>query len=473
MRKFILCMLVLLSLWGCMVGPDYKRPSIDTPQSWRVNDKNAKDLVNTAWWEQFDDPVLNELISTSLSGNKDLKIAAARVEEFVGQYIYARAPIFPQISAGTSVGRSRATARGPIPLPGNVTNPAYQYEASLGASWEIDFWGKIRRATEAARADLLRTEEARNVVILSLVTSVAGAYVHLRDLDSQLEIANSTARTREEYYKIFTLRFNAGYVSDLELSQVKSQYELALVTIPFIEKSITEQENALSVLLGRNPGPIPRGKTIDKLKMPAVPAGLPSDLLDRRPDIRLAEQELIGANARIGVAKAQYFPSISLTGAFGWSSTQLSNLFSGPARTWNWAAPLTAPIFTGGALTGQVISAEAVQQQALFLYQQSVQSAFRDVEDALIDQKRSREQLDAQGRQVEALRTYARVARLRYDNGYTSYIDVLDADRSLFDAELSYTETKGTLFQALVNVYKAMGGGWVCEADKMTATGKE
>ncbi len=250
---------------------------------------------------------------------------------------------------------------------------------------------------------------------------------------------------------------------------MKSQYELALVTIPFIEK----QENALSVLLGRNPGPIPRGKTIDKLKMPAVPAGLPSDLLDRRPDIRLAEQELIGANARIGVAKAQYFPSISLTGAFGWSSTQLSNLFSGPARTWNWAAPLTAPIFTGGALTGQVISAEAVQQQALFLYQQSVQSAFRDVEDALIDQKHSREQLDAQGRQVEALRTYARVARLRYDNGYTSYIDVLDADRSLFDAELSYTETKGTLFQALVNVYKAMGGGWVCEADKMTATGKE
>ena len=429
--------------------------------------------MNTAWWEQFDDPVLNELISTSLSANKDLKIAAARVEEFVGQYIYARAPIFPQISAGTSVGRSRATARGPIPLPSNVTNPAYQYEASLGASWEIDFSGKIRRATEAARADLLRTEEARNVVILSLVTSVAGAYVHLRDLDSQLEIANSTARTREEYYKIFTLRFNAGYVSDLELSQVKSQYELALVTIPFIEKSITEQENALSVLLGRNPGPIPRGKTIDKLKMPAVPAGLPSDLLDRRPDIRLAEQELIRANARIGVAKAQYFPSISLTGAFGWSSTQLSNLFSGPARTWNWAAPLTAPIFTGGALTGQVISAEAVQQQALFLYQQSVQSAFRDVEDALIDQKRSREQLDAQGRQVEALRTYARVARLRYDNGYTSYIDVLDADRSLFDAELSYTETKGTLFQALVNVYKAMGGGWVCEADKMTATGKE
>ncbi len=473
MRKFILCMLALFSLWGCMVGPDYKRPSIDTPQSWRVKDNEAKDLVNTAWWEQFGDPVLNELISASLSGNKDLKIAAARVDEFVGRYMYERAPLFPQINASSSIGRSRSTERGPIPLPGTVTNPAYQYETSLGASWEIDFWGKIRRATEAARADLLSTEEARNVVILSLVTSVAGAYVHLRDLDSQLEIANSTAKTREEYYKIFTLRFKAGYVSDLELSQVKSQYELALVTIPFIEKSITEQENALSVLLGRNPGPIPRGKTIDELKMPAIPAGLPSDLLDRRPDIRQAEQKLIGANARIGVAKAQYFPSISLTGAFGWSSIQLSNLFTGPAQTWNWAVPLIAPIFTGGALTGQVMSAEAGQQQALFLYQQSIQNAFSDVEDALIDQKRSREQLEAQGRQVEALRTYARVARLRYDNGYTSYIDVLDAERSLFDAELSYTQTKGTLFQALVNVYKAMGGGWIIEAEKITATGKE
>jgi multidrug efflux system outer membrane protein len=200
---------------------------------------------------------------------------------------------------------------------------------------------------------------------------------------------------------------------------------------------------------------------------------LPSDLLDRRPDIRQAEQELIAANARIGVAKAQYFPSISLTGAFGWSSIQLSNLFTGPARMWNWAVPLAAPIFTGGALAGQVMSAEAIQKQALYQYQKSIQSAFRDVEDALIDQKRSREQLEAQARQVEALRTYARVARLRYDNGYTSYIEVLDAERSLFDAELSYTQTKGTLFQDLVNVYKAMGGGWIVQADKMIATGKK
>jgi multidrug efflux system outer membrane protein len=229
----------------------------------------------------------------------------------------------------------------------------------------------------------------------------------------------------------------------------------------------------LSLLLGRNPGPIPRGKGIDELSMPAVPAGLPSELLDRRPDIRQAEQELIAANARIGVARGQYFPVISLTGAFGWSSIELSSLFTGPAQVWNWGVPLAAPIFTGGALAGQVRSAEAVQQQALFLYQKSIQSAFRDVEDALIDQKRSREQLEAQGRQVEALRTYARVARLRYDNGYTSYIEVLDAERSLFDAELSYTQTKGTLFQALVNVYKAVGGGWIVEAGRMTTKGKE
>jgi multidrug efflux system outer membrane protein len=456
-----------------MVGPNYERPSVDTPQSWRVTYKEANELVNTAWWEQFGDPVLNELISASLSGNKDLKIAAARVDEFVGRYIYERAPLFPQINAGSSIGRSRSTERGAIPLPNTVTNPANQFETSLSVNWEIDFWGKLRRTTEAARADLLSTEEARNVVILSLVTSVAVAYVTLRDLDSQLDIATNTAKTREESYKIFSLRFKAGYISDLELSQVKSQYEQALATIPLIEKSIAEQENNLSVLLGRNPGPIPRGKGIDELNMPAVPAELPSDLLDRRPDIRQAEQELIAANARIGVAKAQYFPSISLTGAFGWSSIQLSNLFTGPARMWNWAVPLAAPIFTGGALAGQVMSAEAIQKQALYQYQKSIQSAFRDVEDALIDQKRSREQLEAQARQVEALRTYARVARLRYDNGYTSYIEVLDAERSLFDAELSYTQTKGTLFQDLVNVYKAMGGGWIVQADKMIATGKK
>jgi len=474
MRKIIISSLFTLSLFGCMMGPNYRRPVVETPATWRFEEKEAREVGNTAWWEQFGDSVLKELIQTALQENKDIKIAAARVEEFMGRYGTTRAALFPQVSASASGSRSRSTVYTPAGVinPGDYvvlpTNPANSFQASLNASWEIDLWGKLRRATEASRADLLSTEEGRRAVILTLVTSVASAYVNLRDLDTQLEIARRTAKSRGESYDLFQLRFRGGVISELELSQVKSEYEQALSLIPFIEKTIAQQENALSVLLGRNPGPIPRGKTIDEFVLPAVPGGLPSDLLANRPDIRQAEQDLIAANARIGVARSLYFPTISLTGLFGFASTDLSNLFTGPARTWSWAAPLTAPVFTGGAIRGQVKSAEAVQQQALLRYQQFIQTAFREVEDALIDQKRSREQLAIQAQQVESLRNYARFARLRFDNGYTSYIEVLDAERSLFNAELSQAQTKGVLFQALVNLYKAMGGGWVVEADKMT-----
>jgi multidrug efflux system outer membrane protein len=338
----------------------------------------------------------------------------------------------------------------------------------LNASWEIDLWGKLRRATEAASADLLSTEEARRTVILTLVASVASTYIDLRDLDKQLEIAKQTAKSREESYNLFKMRFEGGVISELELNQVKSEYEQALSTIPQFEKNIAQVENFLSILLGRNPGAIQRGKTIDALNFPAVPAGLPSDILMNRPDIRQAEQNLIAANANIGVAKALYFPTISLTGFFGWASEDLSDLFDSPAKTWGWAVPATVPVFTGGAIAGQVRAAEAIQQQALISYQQSIQTAFREVDDALIDQKKSREQIAAQGRQVEALRNYARIARLRYDNGYTSYIEVLDAERSLFNAELEYTQTQGVLFLSLVNLYKSMGGGWVVTAEELT-----
>ncbi len=461
MRRFFAATLLSLALGGCMVGPDYRRPAVETPQSWRFAEKETKELANTAWWEQFNDPALNELIAVALRENKDLKIAVARVEEFRGRYAIARSPLFPQVGAGLSAGGERTTERGHVPFPATAPNPVELYQANFFATWEIDLWGKIRRGTEAARATLLSTEEARRGIILSLVTSVAGAYVNLRDLDRQLEIAKRTAASREESYRIFTLRFQAGYVSNLELSQVKSEYERALATIPAIEKVIAQQEDGLSVLLGRNPGAIPRGKTIDELELPAVPAGLPSELLERRPDIRQAEQDLISANAQIGVAKAQFFPSISLTGLFGWESIKLSQLFTGPARMWTWAAPVTQPIFTGGAIAEGVKAAKAFREEAVLQYQKTIQNAFRDVDDALIDQRRTREQLEAQKRQVEALRTYAGTARLRYDNGYTSYIEVLDAERSLFDAELGYTQTKGGLFQALINLYKAMGGGWV------------
>ena len=409
---------------------------------------------------RFGDPALNGLIRTALRENKDVKIAAARIEQYVGLYGVARSALFPQLGAGASGGRSRVTELGSTALTPLTQNPADLYTAFLGASWQLDLWGQLRRGTEAARADLLSRQESRRAVILTLVSAVANGYVNLRDLDRQLEIARGTVGSRKETLDLFELRFRGGVVSELELSQVKSEYEEALATIPFLEKMIAQQENALSVLLGLNPGPIPRGRGLDELELPAVPAGLPSELLASRPDIRLAEQNLIAANARIGVAKASYFPTISLTGLFGFASVDLSNLFTGPGRMWSFSVPLAAPIFTAGAISGQVKAAEAVQQQTLFEYQQSIQTAFREVEDALIDQKRTRQELEIRGRQVETLRSYSHYARLRFDNGYTSYIEVLDAERSLFNAQLAYAQTKGTLFQAMVNLYKATGGGW-------------
>ncbi|MCX5817275.1 MAG: efflux transporter outer membrane subunit [Proteobacteria bacterium] len=472
MKRFITFLISIAVLTGCAIGPDYKRPAIDTPASWRFEEKETRDVANTTWWEQFNDPVLNDLIQISLSENKDLKIASARIESYIGQYWVARAGLFPQIAAGGSAGKSRISELGSTPLSSQTENPAWAYQASLNSmtgSWEIDVWGRLRRATEAARADLLSSEEGRRAVILSLVSFVANAYINLRDLDKQLEVAERTVQSREDSYKLFTLRYKGGIISLLELSQVESEYEQTLSQIPVIKKNIAQQENSLSVLLGRNPSPIPRGKTIDELMLPPVPEGLPSDLLERRPDIRQAEQALVAANARIGVARALYFPTITLTGLFGWSSTELTSLFNGPAQIWSWAGNFSAPVFTGGANVGQNIVAEAQHQEVLLRYQKTIQTAFREVEDALVDQKRIREQLDAQKRQVEALRTSARVARLRYDNGYVSYIEVLDAERSLFNAELDYARTQGALFQAFVSLYASMGGGWVTEADKMTA----
>jgi len=470
MRKILLILLAAFSLFGCMMGPNYQRPAVDTPQTWRFEDKEAKDVANTAWWEQFNDPVLNELIQTSLRENKDVKIAAARVEQFAGLYGTTRAALYPQVAAGASYGRQRASElNGPVPLEQSGGDPTFNnVQLFLNASWEIDIWGKLRRATEAARANLLSTEEARRSVILTLVSSVANSYINLRDLDKQLELTKQTAGNYKASYDLFTLRFQHGIVSEIEVSQAKSQYEQAAGNIPFFEKLIAQQENALCVLLGRNPGPIPRGKTVDQLLVPSVPAGVPSEILANRPDIRQAEQDLIAANANIGVAKALYFPTISLTGLFGWASNDLSDLFKGPAKTWSWAVPIAAPIFTGGAIAGQVKSAEAVQQQALVKYEQSIQNAFREVEDALIDQKRTKEQIASQNEEVKALRDYVRLARLRYDNGYASYLEVLYAESRLYGSELTQTQTQGTLFQALVNLYKAMGGGWVVTAEGLT-----
>ena len=455
----------VLTLAGCMVGPDYRRPTTETPPAWRLTDTEAQETANTAWWRQLGDPVLTDLIATAIKENKDLMIATARVDQYAAQYGVVRAALYPQLGVAATFGQQRVTERSGNALPDGYRIVTGGQQAVLNASWELDIWGRIRRSSEAARADLLASEEGRRGVILSLVSSVAVSYVNLRDLDKQLEISQQTAASRKGAFELLKLRFEAGIINAMELAQSKSEYEQALATIPQLEKAIAQQENGLNVLLGRNPGPIPRGKSIDDLKLPLVPAGLPSDLLVRRPDIKQSEQNLIAANAQIGVAKAAYFPAISLTALFGFASSDFSDLFTGPAKVWQYSAPITAPIFTAGKISSQIKVTEAVQQQALARYQQTIQTAFREVNDSLVDQDRTRVQLEAQKQRVNSLRIYADLARLRFDNGYSSYIEVLDAERSLFDVELSYVQSQGLLFQALINLYKAMGGGWVTEAE--------
>lgn len=462
-----LTLLPWLLLPGCTVGPDYVRPQVDSPDAWRVDYSAAAGATNLRWWEQFGDPVLNGLVTIALRENKDVRIATARVLEFAARVDIARSGFFPQFGYGAEASRnsaSRETVGGVAVSDRSFNN----YTASANLSWELDVWGRIRRASEAARADLLAQEENRRTVILTLVSAVATSYVTLRQRDRQLEVANNTLNTRAEALELFKLRFKGGVVSELELAQARTEYQQAAVAIPPIERQIALTENALSVLLGRNPRTIPRGKSIDQLMLPAVPEGLPSTLLVRRPDIRTAEQNLISANARIGVARAKYFPTISLTGLFGFASGDLGNLLQASASVWSLGAAALGPIFTGGRISGQVRASEAVQRQALVAYLQIVQTAFREVNDSLVSVQKSREQLQASGRQVQALTDYARLAKLRYDEGYASYLEVLDSQRDLFDAELAYIAVQGDVYTSLVSTYKAMGGGWIIKAQNTT-----
>ena len=467
MRKTVLMMAIGLALGGCAsVGPDYQRPEVPTPEQWQISIQQANDLANTLWWEQFQDPTLNELIQVALRENKDVKIAAARVEEYMGRYGVTRSAQFPQVGAGAAGSRTRNSESGDITLP---ENPTDSYQVDLGVSFELDLWGKLRRATEAARADLLATEETRRTVILTLVSQLANSYVRLLDFDQQLAITHATLEARQESVRINRLRFQAGLISELDYQQALAEYLNATVQVPLLERLIAQQENAISLLLGRNPGKITRDRTLEQLVLPRIPSGLPSDLLERRPDIQRAEQQLIAANALIGVAKAAFFPSISLTGFLGTASTDLSDLFKGPSRTWQFAGQLLQPIFTGGALTGQLQVAEAVQQQALLNYQQTIQNAFAEVDNSLIEGAKLREQLKDEAAQVKALQRTLDLATLRYRNGYSDYLIVVDAERNLYTAQLQHTQDQANLFIALVNLYKAMGGGWVNQAEQMTA----
>lgn len=459
MQRTIVIVLMLL-LAGCMVGPDYTRPRVDVPSAFLYEEKETRDTANTEWWKQFQDPVLDALIAEALANNKNVRMAAANVEQAAALFTQIRSPLFPQIGYSGSGARERASELGSIPVSPNVPNPQTSYQALASVSWEIDLWGRIRRLSEAAQANLFATGEARRGVILSLVSSVASDYIQLIGLDEQLSISKRTLAVYAESVRLFELQFKYGQVSQMNVEQARTQYETAAAAIPQIETQIAQTENALSVLLGRNPGHIPRGRKINELVPPAVPAGLPSDVLINRPDIRQAEQQLIAANAQIGAARALYFPTISLTGAFGFASSDLSNLFKGPAHIWSYAGSFTGPIFTGGAISSQVKQAEAGQKAALFNYEFSVESAFSDVENALVTRRKLVEQLQAQERLVRASSEYVRLSQLQYNGGYAPYSTVLQAEQQLFPAELNYAQSHASLFISLVNIYKAMGGGW-------------
>jgi len=474
MKRFITRLLLPAALQiaallaGCAVGPDYKRPDLAVPGAYRTEIRDAADTANTEWWRQFDDPVLDALIEEALGNNRNIKIAAAKVEQASGLLIQTRAPIFPEASYSGTGERQRSTEYGATPLPAAVPNPQTAYQALAGASWEIDLWGRIRRLTESAQASLLATEYARRGVVLSLVASVVNTYLQLRGLDEQLLLSKRTLETHAETVRLFELQHRYGVISRMNVEQARSQYETAASAIPGIESQIAQTENALSILLGRNPGPVERGKSILELAMPDVPAGVPSQLLERRPDILQAEQQLIAANAQIGAARALYFPTITLTGAYGQASSDLSDLFKGPARVWSYGGSLTGPIFAGGAIYGQVMQAEAGQRAALLSYQAAIQSAFSDVENSLVANRKLLAQLQAQERLVRANREYARLSRLQYDGGYVPYSTVLQAEQQLFPSELNLAQTRAAAFSSLVAIYQAMGGGWVMEADRRT-----
>ena len=465
MRKTSLILAIGFALSGCSLAPTYERPEVPVPARWEVNIQQANDFANTTWWDQFRDPVLNQLIQTALQENKDVQIATARVEEYMGRYGVTRSAQFPQIGANADGARTRS---GESTVPAGTDLTSNYFEVNLGASFELDLWGKLRSATEAARAQLLATEETRRTVILTLVSQVANSYVLLLDLDKQLAVTKATLQTRSESVRINGLRFQAGLIGELDYQQAVSEYQNAAVQVPRLERLIGQQENAISLLLGRNPGPIQRGLALDQLGMPQAPAGLPSEVLERRPDIRQAEQQLIAANAQIGVAKAAFYPNISLTGLLGFASTDLSDLFQGPSRTWQFAGQLTQPIFTGGALTGQLQVAEAVQQEALLNYQQVIQKAFAEVNDNLIAVSKLREQLQDNALQVKALQRTVDLATLRYQNGYSDYLTVVDAERNLYAAQLQYVQDQGALYTAVISLYAALGGGWVNEAEQIS-----
>ncbi len=454
--------LLLALLGGCAaVGPDYQKPEVPVPATWRVDSTGAQEAANTAWWAGFKDPELDALIRTALAENKDLLIAAQRVEEFSGRYAVYRAATLPQLSQTSGSARERLSQDRHIPLPDRVSTADNVIEVGFAASWEIDLWGKIRRNNEAARAQLLSVEEAQRAMVLTVVADVAASYVQLLEHDRELEILQQTLKNRADWLQLLEKKFTGGGISRLPVVQARAAYQETAAAIPSKQREIALLEDALSVLLGRNPGAIKRGSSLKTLVPPQVPAGIPSTVLAQRPDVLAAEQELVAANARIGVAKAQYYPTISLTGKAGYASDDLFHIVRHSSHFASIGGDLLLPLFDAGRIAGEVKSAEAVQREALLRYLKASQNALREVEDALVTHQKARERLSLEDEKLKTEQEYATLARKRYEGGYTSYIEVLDAERALYAAEVSQAQSQRDVHTALVGLYKALGGGWL------------
>jgi outer membrane protein, multidrug efflux system len=460
-RKHWIVAIALLMLTGCAVGPNYKRPPVTVPGGYRglapdSGQETVASIGDEKWWTVFHDEQLQALIREALSQNYDLRIAAARVLQAQAVLGIARADQFPTITGGASASS--------LSFPRTKTFPGFESssnQVNLSLFWELDFWGKYRRATEAARANLLATEWGQKAVLWSLVSNVASAYFQLLELDAEMEISRRTLGSRRDSLRLTEIRAKGGATSLLDVRQSEQLVYTAAASIPDLERRIEQQENFISILLGRNPGPVTRGKPlVENPLLPTVPAGLPSSLLARRPDIQSVEQQLIAANARIGVAKAAYFPEITLTATGGYQSSALTNLFSGPAGFWSFGGQLLQPIFTGGRIRSNVRLTEAQQQEAVLVYQQSIQQAFREVSDSLVAYRKNQEFRAQQQLVTIAAQDATRLSGVRYGGGVTSYLEVLDSDTRYFDAQLSLAQAELNERLALVQLYNALGGGW-------------
>jgi multidrug efflux system outer membrane protein len=465
MNKKIIAIATLASaLTGCTVGPKYHRPAVAAPPAFRgdITQPSSASLADSKWFEVFKDEQLQNLIRTALEQNYDVREAAARVEAARASLGITRADQYPNVSVGANVTTERFARNGSFTAPvGFEQDRTFGTVSANLLSYEVDIWGRLRRATEAARADLLATEEGRKAVITTLVSDVSAAYFNLLELDLEMEIAKRTLATRQDSLRIIQTRENRGLATRLDVRQAEQLVQVAQQTIPSLEQRIEQTENQISLLVGGNPAPVLRTHKLTEQELPpAVPAGLPSSLLERRPDITAAEQNLIAANATIGVAKAAYFPQISLTGLLGFQSNQLSSLFTGPNKVWQFTPQVAQPVFTAGRLKSNVRLAEAQQKIALVQYERTIQTAFREVSDSLVQYQKVREIRGDQETLVATLQDRSRLSYRRYQGGVDTLLSALDADRDLFDSELRLAQIRRDELVSVVQLYRALGGGW-------------